>query len=99
VLVWCCVPEASAAAGTKIRWRLMRRVLANPAVWLQGLIVVWAYTSFKGIDNYSLYARDVFGMSDRGAAQVTTFCFWIRPVAALGASTPTAYYRRWATTI
>ena len=39
-------------------------VLKNPAVWLQGAIVVCAYTAYKGVDDFGLYARDVFGFDD-----------------------------------
>jgi sugar phosphate permease len=60
-------------------------VLKNPAVWLQGMIVVTAYTGYKGMDDLGLFARDAFGFDDVRAANVSTVSFWVRPFAALGA--------------
>ncbi len=63
--------------------RQIFRVLENPAVWLQGAIVVCAYTGYKGADDFGLYARDVFGYDDVQAAFVSTLSLWIRPITAL----------------
>jgi sugar phosphate permease len=88
-VVWICVPsesperdkgEASALSLSKIL-----TVLKNPAVWLQGLIVVTAYVSYKGMDDLGLYARDVFAFDDVRAANVSAAALWVRPFAALGA--------------
>lgn len=59
--------------------------MQNPAVWLQGLIVVTAYVGYKGIDDLGLYARDTFGFDDIAAARVGALAFWIRPIAAVSA--------------
>ena len=60
-------------------------MLKNPAVWLQGAIVVCAYTAYKGVDVFGLYARDVFGFNDVQAAFVSTLSLWVRPLTALAA--------------
>jgi len=60
-------------------------VLKNPAVWLQGMIVVTAYTAFKGMDDVGLFARDAFAFDDVRAANVSALSMWVRPIAALGA--------------
>jgi sugar phosphate permease len=49
------------------------------------MIVVAAYTSYKGIDNLGLFARDVYGFNDVEAANVSTIALWVRPFAALSA--------------
>ncbi len=89
-LVWVCVPgeesEASSPRGEKkLSWSKVGSVLKNPAVWLQGMIVVTAYTGYKGMDDLSLFARDVYGFDDVRAAGVSAVSFWVRPFAALAA--------------
>jgi len=71
--------------GEEGLWHHIGRVLAMPAVWLQALVVVCAYVAYKGFDNYSLYAVEVYGMSDVDAASIATIGAWMRPVAAVGA--------------
>jgi sugar phosphate permease len=64
-------------------WRRIVRVLKNPLVWLQGIIIVTAYAGFKGMDDLALFARDGFGYDDVEAAALGTVAFWVRPIAAL----------------
>lgn len=88
VLVWFAIPddhEAGADAGPRVSLGRVGEVLRNPAVWLQGLIVVTAYVGYKGIDDLGLYARDAFAFDDVQAAQLGTVAFWMRPFAAFGA--------------
>jgi nitrate/nitrite transporter NarK len=54
-------------------------------VWIQAMIVVTAYCGYKGLDNYSLYAVQVLGMSEVDAAGFTAKCSYIRLPAAFGA--------------
>jgi nitrate/nitrite transporter NarK len=61
------------------------RALRLPAVWFITLVVVCAYVSMKGFDNYALYAVDGFGLSGVEAAQIAALGAWTRPLAALGA--------------
>jgi nitrate/nitrite transporter NarK len=58
-------------------------ILSRPNVWLQSVIVFCAYVGFKGFDNYSLYAVDVYGYDDIEAAKLITLGSWVRPVAAI----------------
>lgn len=89
VLVWFVVPDQEpAAADASERPSLFSAfgpVVRLPSVWLQALIVVCAYVGFKGLDNYSLFAVEGYGMNEIEAAQVTTLGAWVRPVAAVGA--------------
>lgn len=89
-LVYLCVPDEGGdddepQPSNKIDKSQLSEVLKNPLVWLQGIIIITAYTGYKGMDDLSLLARDSFGMNDLEAAQVTTVAFWTRPFAALGA--------------
>jgi len=90
-VVWFCVPTESGPrrsvgdGDNPLSWAKIRTVFKNPAVWLQGMIVVTAYTGFKGMDDIGLFARDVYGFDDVQAANVSAIALWVRPIAALGA--------------
>ena len=89
VFVWLFVPEVKATKATtgthRDQFGRLVRVMKIPSVWLQALIVICAYCTFKGIDYYSLYARDAYGMNVVDAAKIVAWSSWLRPVAALGA--------------
>jgi len=88
-IVWWCVPvEKSRRSGSEAKtlsFSQILRVLKNPTVWLQGLIVVTAYTGYKGMDDLGLLARDMFAFDDVRAANLSAVSFWVRPFAALAA--------------
>ena len=87
LLVWFCVPDREAehnkGTRTSISLLAIASVIRSPAVWLQGLIVVCAYTGYKGVDDFGLYARDVFDFDDVQASFLTTLTIWTRPITAL----------------
>jgi nitrate/nitrite transporter NarK len=90
VLVYLCVPDEEIGSDTteptkKIKLDQVLEVLKNPAVWLQGMIIITAYTGYKGMDDLSLLASDAYGMNDIEAAKVSSIAFWTRPFAALAA--------------
>lgn len=93
ILVWFCVPDSgkrtlaqhNSTVNTRLSIQAIGVVLRNPAVWLQGIIVICAYTGYKGTDDFGLYAKDAFGFDDVQAAKLSTLSFWIRPIAAVGA--------------
>ena len=60
-------------------------VLRKPTVWLQACIVACAYAGFKGIDNYSLYAVQVYGLDPVRAGEIVAWGSWTRAIAALAA--------------
>lgn len=61
----------------------LRAALRLPQVGWQAAIVVAAYCGYKGIDNYALYAVQVLGMDEVGAAGFVAAGAWLRPLAAL----------------
>ena len=61
----------------------IKEVFSYPSVWLQSLIVVSAYVGYKGFDNYTLFAVDVYGYDEIEAAMLITLGSWIRPFAAI----------------
>lgn len=86
VLCWFFVPEQpSRLAEHPPILRNVRKVLRLRSVWIQALIVVCAYVGYKGIDNYSLFAVQAYGMTEVEGAQLTAISAWVRPVAAVGA--------------
>lgn len=87
VLVWLFVRDG-APSGEVDRapiWRDVTGVLRLPVVWLHATIVVCAYVSYKGFDNYSLFAVDAWGLNEVEAARVSAIGAWARPLAALAA--------------
>jgi nitrate/nitrite transporter NarK len=87
--VWLFIP-ATAPEKHSSRLRPHRsgyliELLKMPAVWLQAVVIIAAYCTFKGIDYYSQYASDVWGWSDVRSAGLSAFSSWMRPIAAIGA--------------
>jgi nitrate/nitrite transporter NarK len=87
--VWLFVPEPTrekpADQASKRRNGHLVEVLRMPTIWLQATVIISAYCTYKGIDFYSQYAKDVWGWSDVRSAGLSAFSSWIRPVAAVGA--------------
>jgi sugar phosphate permease len=85
-LVWRTVPESGpdhanrGVAGAAVN---LGRILRLPSVWLQAAIVLCAYVGYKGFDNYSLFAEQAWGVGEVGAAEVSAYGVWVRPVAPL----------------
>lgn len=86
-LVWFLVPESSAVAERRasFEWSQVLSVLAMPTVWLQAGLLVCAYVGYKGIDDYSLFAVDAYGLDEVGGARVSVIGAWTRPFAAVAA--------------
>ena len=59
------------------------RVLKIRAVWLQTIIIICAYSSYKAFDQFALFAVRGHGIDEIEAAQIVTVGAWTRPVAAL----------------
>lgn len=77
-----CVSERDPAHGA---WLHLNAVLRLPAVWLQAIIIICAYSGYRIADDFSLLAKDVLGHNEVRAAGMATMALWIRPVAAVGA--------------
>lgn len=89
VLVWLFIPATKPGKHLRRpqphRFGYLVEVLKMPAVWLQALVIIAAYCTFKGIDYYSQYASDVWEWSDVRSAGLSAFSTWMRPIAAIGA--------------
>lgn len=86
LLVWKFVPvqdETSISRHNPLQG--MWIVLQRPVVWAQAIIIICAYCSFKGSDNYSAYAEQVLGMNEVEAARFATWGAFLRPIGAVAA--------------
>lgn len=86
LLCWLLVPGLQPEVSRRPHvFRNIGKVVRLPTVWLQALIIVCAYVGYKGIDNYSLFAVQAYGMNEVEGAKVTALSAWVRPAAAIGA--------------
>ena len=87
--VWLFIPAntpgQSAQTPRPHRSGHLIKVAGMPSVWLQAVVIIAAYCTFKGIDYYSQYASDVWAWSDVRSAGLSAFSSWMRPIAAVGA--------------
>jgi nitrate/nitrite transporter NarK len=85
LLAWFLLPESSATVNRDRTPLLetMGSVLRRPMVWAQAAIIICAYSAFKGLDNYSLYAAQVLGLDEVAAARLTAWASYLRPLAAV----------------
>ena len=87
LLVWFFIND-NATSQVKERTNLLlniKSVLANKLVWLQAIIVISAYSTYKGLDYFSLYAVDVLNMNNIDAAFFMSNSSYIRVIAAIAA--------------
>lgn len=85
-LVWFLIGDSN----NKVKdngdlWNGISKVFRNRAVWLQAIIVVCAYSAYKGLDYYSLYAVDLLGMNEVDAAYFVSGASYLRVVSAISA--------------
>jgi len=87
VLVWFAIPDTNGSKSNHDKNLLkgIVKVIRNRAVWLQAIIVVCAYSGYKGLDYYSLYGVDVLGMNEVSAAQFVSNASYLRAAGAIGA--------------
>jgi nitrate/nitrite transporter NarK len=84
LLVWMIIPHRDNNAEARIPvWQGMSAVIKKPVVWLQAIIIICAYSAYKALDNYGLYAQVAFNMSELEAAEFVTNGAYLRPVAAI----------------
>lgn len=87
IMVWFIIPETKIENSTSssLQFPGVKKVLRNPLVWLQALIVVCAYCGYRGLDFYTVYGIDILGMNEVSAARFVSYSTYLRPVAAIGA--------------
>ena len=92
ICVWLFVPDPTISTSTLEKSKqpastpLLRRlaiVLRSPAIWLQAVVIIAAYSAFKMIDNYGLYAQDAYGLSRADSAKLIANVSYARVGAAI----------------
>ena len=86
ILVWFFLPENQKhvnSQGQTNTFNNLKNVLKNRLVWLNAGIIVCAYSTYKGLDNTTLYAHEILGMNEVNAAKLFTYGSLTRPVAAI----------------
>ncbi len=78
-------PAGVTSGGQRPVLRRLGLVLRSPAIWLQAIVIVAAYSAFKMIDNYGIYAEDAYGLSHSASAKLIAYVSFVRVGAALGA--------------
>ncbi len=85
LLVWFFISDTknNSTKRNKNIWEGIRDVMRNRIVWLQAIVVVCAYSAYKGLDYYSLYAVDVLEMNEVDAAFFISNASYLRAVSAV----------------
>jgi len=86
ILVWIFLPDPETDINNKepsINFKKLTQVLSNRLVWLHAGIIICAYSTYKGLDNMTLYAYEVIGMNEVEAATLFTYASLTRPIAAV----------------
>ena len=85
VFTWLFIPENERETIEQHPWIGMKEQMQSSKVWMQALIVICAYSAFKGSDNYGLYAVQVLSLDQVEAAKFTSLTAYLRPVGAIAA--------------
>ena len=84
ILVWFIIPHSDANAVVRVPvWQGIADVIRKPVVWLQAIIIICAYSAYKALDNYGLYAQVAFDLNELEAAEFVTNGAYLRPIAAI----------------
>ena len=86
-LVWIFILDTNKkqTRQEKKLWKLIQAVVKQKIVWMQAIVVVCAYSAYKGLEYYTLYAVDVLGMSAVDASFFMSKALYIRAGAAVAA--------------
>ena len=85
ILVWFFISDTrkSDTSAKGNLWLVLRQVMSNKVVWLQAIIVVCAYSAYKGLEYYTLYAVDVLDINEVDAAYLMSNALYFRAGSAI----------------
>jgi len=84
VLIWFFLPNTHHDRVIRVPvWQGISQVIRKPVIWMQAIIIICAYSAYKSLDNYALYAQSAFGMNELEASAFATLGAYLRPVAAV----------------
>ncbi len=88
VLTWFIL-EDSIRSQSKERDRIrlsdVIKVLKMPVVWLISIVILSSYTAYWGLDFFTPYATEVFGMSVVFGGSIAVAKMWFKPIPAAAA--------------
>lgn len=102
ILIWKFVPNITVRdnkAKSVFSLQKIAELAGIPSVWLLSVIVICAYSGYKITDDFSLFAKDVFGYSEVRAAGIGTAALWIRGIVAIAIGYAADYSSRLKTII
>lgn len=77
------LPEKEAGTDLRHSFAGFREIISKPGIWFQGGIVFLAYCGYKTTDDISLYAREVWGLEEEAALQLSSNALYLRPLTAI----------------
>ncbi|MFT6732354.1 MAG: nitrate/nitrite transporter NarK [Polaribacter sp.] len=83
LFTWMFIPEIHDKSERAQPWIGVQQSIRSSKIWLQSLIVICAYSGFKGADNYGLYAVQVLSMDQVESASFTSATAYLRPIGAI----------------
>jgi len=87
VFVWFFISDTKQSLVTNREplFKSLNKVIRSKVVWLQAIVVVCAYSAYKGLEYYTLYAVDTLGVNEVDAAFFMSNALYIRAGAAVAA--------------
>jgi len=79
------IAHVKGVQGERLSLDRLKEVFSLPAVWLQALIILAAYSGYRVADDISLLAKDVLNYDEVQAAGIGTLSLYLRPIAAITA--------------
>ncbi|MGK0367813.1 MAG: MFS family permease, partial [Thermoproteota archaeon] len=75
IIVWFVLKDVETKQANAHDWTLekAKKVFSNLNLWLLAIIILSAYCSYKNVGNYSVYMRDVKGMSIVESSTFTSY--------------------------
>ncbi len=85
LLVHFFIPHSTLLADSaKVPFKL-KSVILNRSAWLQALIVVCAYSGYRGLDFYGIYGIEFLEMEEVSSARFVSNAAYLRVIGAIGA--------------
>jgi len=85
ILIWIFIPDMKIKSTAKESFSGVQEVLKQRSTWLQAVIVVCAYSGYKGLDYYTLYGVDMLGIDEVASARYMSNASYLRPLGAIAA--------------
>jgi nitrate/nitrite transporter NarK len=88
VMTWFSLEDTTRTApkkGERVRLSSIIKVLKMPVVWLISAVIFTAYCTYWGLDFFTPYATEVFGMTVVMGGAISVAKMWLKPIPALSA--------------